>query len=164
MQQSLAFAKFACLKVEITSCFISLFERDKLIASIVLFHVSSLQLPLHAEAECKVFTQKRVLPHFNKPFEYDFIKFLRTLLLRELDSKTWKHLCQLASHKEAREECEASVEATVASFKFITETCGLTQYDYDTVSHVVGIWGVNSFGANAPSGPNPTGRYDKKSY
>ncbi|CAG7831504.1 unnamed protein product [Allacma fusca] len=116
------------------------------------------KLPPHCDAECKIFASRNVGPYFTKPYEYDFIKFLRSLLVRESDEKRWDQLCQLASHPEARGKCEASVLATMASYEFITEICGLQQFDYDTVNHIVGVWGINSFGANAPTGPNPTGR------
>lgn len=115
-----------------------------------------LQMAQHSNYECKIFATNKVQPYFNKPVQYELINTLRSLLLMISEPEKWEELAQLESHSEARANAPDAMRAVKEHCSFIHSVCNLgAQFDHDLINKVVGIWGVNSFGANPPTGPNP---------
>jgi hypothetical protein len=68
----------------------------------------------------------------------------------------WEELEKLASHSEARAKSFGAIRAVKEAVEFIHSKCKLqAQFDPLVIDHVVGVWAINSFGANPPAGPNP---------
>lgn len=110
----------------------------------------------HAEYECQVFSSNKVKPYFNKPYQYDLINTLRSLLLESKEPEKWNELSQLASHAEARAKNFEAMRSSKESMEFLHSVCKLgDQFDPFVIDHIVGVLQINSFGANPPSGPNP---------
>lgn len=110
----------------------------------------------HSQFECRIFSSNQIQPYFTKPVQYELINTLRSLLLMLIEPEKWKELAQLESHSEARAKNPGSVRAVKEHVHFIHSVCNLTvQFETRLIDHVVGVWGINSFGANPPAGPNP---------
>jgi hypothetical protein len=117
------------------------------------------QMAQHADFECKIFATNKIQPYFRKPVQYDLINTLRSLLLMWLDPEKWEELAQLESHSEARSKHPDAVRAVKEHMDFIHLVCNLrAQFDLVVIDHVVGIWGINSFGANPPCASSNPGR------
>lgn len=125
----------------------------------------------HANNECKIFRDAQVEPCVLKPHHYDFINFLRALLLRDhgknnfkehdeetakLYRESWDGLLALQSHGEARARNPFATRLLNEATQFIQMTCKLEdRFEEGLIDHVAGIWGINSFGANPPAGAKP---------
>lgn len=129
------------------------------------------QMPQHANNECKIFKDAQVEPCVLKPYQYDFINFLRALLLRdhannvsgENDQATtdqyrenWEAMLSLESHAKARAKNAFANRLLTECTQFVHKTCKLEdKFETKLIDHVVGVWAINSFGANPPAGAKP---------
>ncbi|ODM98778.1 Protein msta, isoform A [Orchesella cincta] len=129
-------------------------------------------MPHHAQNECKIFRDAQVPPCVLKPYQYDFINFLRSLLLGEhgavvgenntesssssLSKQSWEEILALESHAEARAGNPFANRLVFETIEFILKTCKLEgRFEPKVIDHVVGVWTINSFGANPPAGVKP---------
>ncbi|XP_021964685.2 SET domain-containing protein SmydA-8 [Folsomia candida] len=111
----------------------------------------------HSQFECRIFAANKIQPYFKMPVQYEMVNTLRSLLLMLIDPEKWGQLAELESHSEARAKNPDAVRAVKEHTFFIHSVCNLRgQFDAGVIDHIVGIWGINSFGANYPTaGPNP---------
>jgi hypothetical protein len=100
--------------------------------------------------ECKVLMKKgwfKSLPigEFFKPSEtcYPIITPLRTFLLRENDPEVWALILSLMSNMTTSFQ---SLEAVTAIISKLRATIDLKEEDIPTITKIVGILNVNSFG------------------
>ncbi|CAL8110308.1 unnamed protein product [Orchesella dallaii] len=126
------------------------------------------KLPHHSNNECKIFRDAQVPPCVLKPYQYDFINFLRALLLKNHgedegnngtptpNKQSWEQLLALESHGEARAGNPFANRLVFEAIEFILKTCKLEgRFEPEVIDHVVGVWTINSFGANPPAGVKP---------
>lgn len=129
-------------------------------------------MPHHANNECKIFRNAQVEPCVIKPYQYDFINFLRSLLLRDHANnisgenihggllqqykECWEAILSLEPHSEARAKNTFGSRLLRETVQFVQETCKLEErFESKLIDHIVGVWGINSFGANPPAGVKP---------
>jgi len=91
-----------------------------------------------------VFAECPVSP-ITDPFEYEKIKVLRCLLLKEKRPDLWALLLTLESHTDTRKENFVAVSNAIAIYKFIQQECHMTHLDFETINHVAGICAINAF-------------------
>ncbi len=110
----------------------------------------------HSQFECRIFASNKVQPYFKRPIQYELINTLRSLLLILIEPDKWQELAQLESHSKTRANNSEAMRAVKEHVEFIHTVCNLkTQFEPEVIDHVVGIWGINSFGANPPAAANP---------
>lgn len=106
-------------------------------------------MPDHANYECKIFAESPVSPVVN-PSEYEKIKILRLLLLKEKHPEKWALIRSLESRESIRRQNFFAVTTDIALYKFIKQECHLTQFDFDELHHIAGVSAIHSFPTNAP--------------
>ncbi|ODN00252.1 Protein msta, isoform A [Orchesella cincta] len=106
-------------------------------------------MPDHANYECKIFAESPVNPVVNPP-EYEKIKILRILLLKEKCPEKWELIRSLESRETIRRQNFCAVTTDIALYKFIKQECHLTQFDFDELHHVAGVSSIHSFPTNCP--------------
>lgn len=110
-----------------------------------------LQMPDHSEYECKIFAESPVSPVVT-PSEYEKIKTLRLLLLKEKYPEKWKLILDLESRESMRRQNFYAVTSDIALYKFIKQECHLTQFDFEEVHHAAGVSAVHSYHADPQDG------------
>lgn len=103
------------------------------------------QKPWHAKYECSILALNKVPPAQTQE-EYLCITFLRGLLLKQLDQERWFQLLKFESHANSRNTVSLTLKQSQDAFKFITEKCGLKEFDKSAVDFVYGIILVNGYG------------------
>ncbi|CAL8080238.1 unnamed protein product [Orchesella dallaii] len=101
--------------------------------------------PWHANFECQILSRNKVPPAKTQE-EYLCITFLRGLLLKHIDPERWHQLLKFESHANSRNTVSLTLKQSQDAFKFITEKCGLKEFDKATVDFVYGIILVNGYG------------------
>lgn len=104
-------------------------------------------MPDHANFECTVFAECPVSPITNPP-EYEKIKILRCLMLKEKNPDKWKLLMSLQSHTEARKQDVYAVSCYISYNKFIKQECHLKQFPFEEINHFAGVSAINSYNTN----------------
>jgi len=103
-------------------------------------------MPDHANYECMVFAECPVSPITNPP-EYEKIKILRCLMLKEKNPERWNLLMGLESHAEVRKQNFYAVSSNHSFFKFIKQEC-MMNFSFEEIHHAAGVCAVNSYGTS----------------
>lgn len=112
-----------------------------------------MQIPQHADFECKIFAKENIKPNLPSPFCFmasaEYIKILRCLLLNDESSSEkmdkWKQILALEAHMDLRKNIPKVQFMSGLVKRFVFNLCKLTQYDEATVDFVLGVVDVNAF-------------------
>ncbi|CAL8127078.1 unnamed protein product [Orchesella dallaii] len=125
-------------------------------------------IPDHAEFECKIFAKCQIKTPLPSPYcfiaEAEYIKVLRCLLLRELGKEDpaklekWNMLQELEAHIELRKMVPKLMFMSKLIRNFVQDFCKLTEFDENTIDHVLGAIDVNAF-KNVTNPMLPAGTY-----
>ncbi|ODN02110.1 Protein msta, isoform A [Orchesella cincta] len=125
-------------------------------------------IPEHADFECKIFARQQIKTPLPSPYcfiaEAEYIKVLRCLLLRELGKddpeklERWNMLQELEAHIELRKTIPKLMFMSKLIRNFIHDVCNLTEFDENTIDHVLGAIDVNAF-KNVTNPMLPPGTY-----
>jgi hypothetical protein len=97
-------------------------------------------------SECEIFFIKNLRPK-GVINEYFSIETLRCLLLRTQSHTHWKRVLEMENHSNDRRDNRKAKETLLFITHFIRESCGLFEFDLETIDHVVGVLSVNTFWA-----------------
>lgn len=93
---------------------------------------------LHVKYECEILEKNQVYELFH-PFQYELIRILRCLLMKEKDTVNYNKLITLEGALEQRKTAECLVQATTTACMFINQNCRLKEFDRETIDKVCGI-------------------------
>lgn len=87
----------------------------------------------------------------SRPQYYLFIQLLRAFLLRDVNPAAFRKMMELEPHVKPRQGHQEESQLSKSFFKFLTEECNITNYDFEHIDQIVGVNRINSYSADVLS-------------
>lgn len=105
---------------------------------------------MHRVNECEVLGRSKTalkISNYDKPHPiYECILTIRCLQLRTRNPREWQRLLTLEPHNDYRRGLkELWHRNQVNTVDFLTQRCGMSEFDEETIHSVLGFADVNSF-------------------